>query len=237
MSVKAMSAVFDHSQSIGCTRLVLLAMADAAHESGMLNHYPRSQSLLAAKAKVNERTVRRAIEELKAMGELEVIDSGDGRKSSDYRILLPGLPNEGGQHALPARATDPASEGNTPTQVGQDAHPIIPSLPVLAPSLPLVAASPSAKAPREPRINELEARELTREAWARRKHPPGTKFIGVMRVVEGFLDVGRTRAELSAALVEVPAFTQHCIEYALSQQSKQGGQMSADEMAARWANA
>lgn len=86
------------------------------------------------------------------------------------------------------------------------------------------------------RPNEEASRELTKEAFGRRAHPPGVKFVGVAHVVEHFLDVGRTPAELSAALLVARAFTANSIEYALSEldKPKRGAQLSEAEIAASW---
>lgn len=91
MSVQATTAVWEHSESTGSARLLLLAMANEASSDGLLVAYKRSQSHLAARAKIAERSVRRLRDQLVALGELEVIYEGTGRQSSDYRIVLPGL--------------------------------------------------------------------------------------------------------------------------------------------------
>lgn len=88
-----------------------------------------------------------------------------------------------------------------------------------------------------PEVSTAEiARELTREAWKRRERPPGMSFIGVAKVVEGFLDAGRTPAELEWALVRAPAFTANCLEFTLNQKSKpkRGAQQTEAEIAAAW---
>lgn len=89
MSVELMGRVFEHSQATGAARLVLLAMADEASSQGELSAYRRSQSWIAKKCRSSERSVRRCIDDLVALGELQVLTLGDGRKSSDYLITLP----------------------------------------------------------------------------------------------------------------------------------------------------
>lgn len=136
MSTATSTAVFRHSASKGSARLVLLAMADEANDQGLLTAYRRSQSWLGKKANVDGTTVRRAIQQLVQLGELQVLAKGDGRDSSDYRILLPGLDNEGVQDAPPAPAVRPPTPGEVPPQGVQDAPPIIPLDPVTPVSTP-----------------------------------------------------------------------------------------------------
>ncbi len=80
MSIKVSEWVWAHSQSEGTARLVLLAIADHAHDDGR-DAWP-SQERLARKCRVSVRTVRRAVDELVALGELEV-DEYHGRPPSE----------------------------------------------------------------------------------------------------------------------------------------------------------
>jgi hypothetical protein len=134
MSTGCIAAVFRHSESKGCARLVMLAMADEANDEGWLTAYRRSQGWLAKKANVDRATVRRAIDTLVELGEVEVLATGDGRESSDYRLHLTGI--EGVQDAPPAGAGCPPRGRNVQPQGVQDAPPIIPFSPVLPQSLP-----------------------------------------------------------------------------------------------------
>lgn len=90
MSVAVMTAVFANSKSKGAARLVLLALADEAGSDGQVTAYRRSQSHLAQKCCLSVRGVRKAIDDLVALGELSVIAEGDGRKSADYLISVEG---------------------------------------------------------------------------------------------------------------------------------------------------
>lgn len=72
MSLRAVLAVFDHSESQLATRLVALALADHAHDDGS-NAYP-SVDTIARKARVNERTVRRGLRWLER--QLEIMATG-----------------------------------------------------------------------------------------------------------------------------------------------------------------
>lgn len=133
MSTAATTAVFRHSAAKGSARLVLLAMADEANDQGLLTAYRRSQSWLGRKANVDAGTVRRAIASLVELGEVRVLAKGDGRASSDYQLLLPGLEapdDEGVQPAPPAPAGCAPRPGDLPPQGVQPAPPIIPLHPV-----------------------------------------------------------------------------------------------------------
>lgn len=158
MSTEATTATFRYSASTGAARLVLLAMADEASSDGYITAYRRSQSWFASKANVDERTVRRAIDRLVELGEVEVLAVGTGRERSDYRIVLPGLGEgeppaprpepEGGRAARPARAHRPPREGTPPAPSPRSA-PVNPVDPPVAPpgQLALVPDQPPPAAP------------------------------------------------------------------------------------------
>lgn len=137
-----MTAVFSHSRSKGTTRLVLLALADTASDDGEVTAYARSQMILRRKANASKASVGRAIDALVELGELEVLRLGDGRRSTDYRIRLEALTAEGYQDEDPQPDAPGVPEcdptGSTvSTQGAQDEDPISPSLPAVAPSLPI----------------------------------------------------------------------------------------------------
>lgn len=107
MSVQASSWAWEHSESAGNTRLVLLAIADAADREGA-NAWP-SQDSIARMCRISVRTVRRCILELEELGELEVIIHGgpayrDDRRPNKYRLLKMQL-GTGGHPDPPSRPT------------------------------------------------------------------------------------------------------------------------------------
>jgi hypothetical protein len=71
MSIRVMTAVWDHAAVSGGDMLVLLAMADFAHDDGA-GVYPL-QSTLAAKARMSERNLRYCLEALEEKGYIERI--------------------------------------------------------------------------------------------------------------------------------------------------------------------
>lgn len=146
-----MAKVFARSKSEGAARLVLLALADVAADSGEVTAYKRSHSILASKANCAEGTVRRSIAKLVELGEVVVLDAGGGRKSASYAIVLDpeGVPDEG--------APDDGGGGavRAPTPRETRAHP--------APDVPPVSPSPSDPASSSP-IGEQESLVLEQQA-------------------------------------------------------------------------
>lgn len=89
MSSKAIVEAWNHSQAGGSELLLLLAIADNADpEDGMA--WPK-ESLLASKARVTERQVRRLLEALEQRGELEIwtyVRTGEAALRNAYRITV-----------------------------------------------------------------------------------------------------------------------------------------------------
>jgi len=87
MSIKIMDWVFENSKAQGIERLILLVIADHCNIDGE-NAFPRV-SVIARRANVSERTVRRRIADLVLLGELEVVQREGS--SNLYKIVIPGL--------------------------------------------------------------------------------------------------------------------------------------------------
>lgn len=88
MSVRCLTWVWDRSQAKGTDRLVLLALADSAGDTGSCYV---SMAELARKASVGVSTARRSIRTLEELGELKTTRGGlvgTTRRASSYRILL-----------------------------------------------------------------------------------------------------------------------------------------------------
>lgn len=83
MSIKIMDWVFEHSKSQGLERLILLVIADHCNSEGE-DAFPRI-SVIARRANVSERTVKRRLQDLVALGELEVVHRQG--TSSLYKIV------------------------------------------------------------------------------------------------------------------------------------------------------
>lgn len=89
MSLPVLTAVFAHSESTLAGRLVLLALADSAHDDGVTWI---DQDTIARKARVNASTVRRCLRDLEAEGEVETRKVQRGRRRiAVYRVLVPGV--------------------------------------------------------------------------------------------------------------------------------------------------
>jgi hypothetical protein len=92
VSIKATSWVWAHSKAEGIALLVLLAIADHAHQDGR-DAFP-GLTKLSTMCRCSERTVRRAISHLEGLGELKVdrykgaAPKGDkgGRRTNRYTI-------------------------------------------------------------------------------------------------------------------------------------------------------
>jgi DNA-binding Lrp family transcriptional regulator len=89
MSVRVLTKVLKYSQAMHDARLVLMVIADSAHDDGITWI---SQSTLAEKALVTEQTVRRVIRELEKTGEIQTRKAQRGRRRINvYRVSLPGV--------------------------------------------------------------------------------------------------------------------------------------------------
>lgn len=89
MSVRVIAIVLKQSEARMGARLVLLALADSAHDSGVTW---ASQEALAAKTLMHRGSVNRALKELEAAGEIEVRKAQRGKlRINVYRIALHGI--------------------------------------------------------------------------------------------------------------------------------------------------
>lgn len=132
MSIKVMSLVWEHSQHKGTELLLLLALADYAHDDGA-GIYP-SLATMAGKIRMSERNTRYTLRKLEEGGELVAV----GTRASgtvEYAIPIQGLgwagakiaprqnpvdrgarsAHEGGQ----ALAPDPSSDPQQPPGVNK----------------------------------------------------------------------------------------------------------------------
>lgn len=75
MSAEAISAVLHHSHAVGSTKMVLVGIAWHTSDNPELGCFP-SQQTLANYANVSVRQVRRAINDLIELGEIEVVKHG-----------------------------------------------------------------------------------------------------------------------------------------------------------------
>ncbi len=147
MSVGVMAWVWKHSQSKPVQRLVLLAIADCANDRGT-DAFPAA-STLAKKTGLSERGVRKAINDLQSIGELEVDYKAGPKGCNRYRVLMPDLAPHAGstRHHVPGTrhetTGDPAPRAPEPSLN----HP--PTEPSLEPSLSGALFEPQTKPPRK----------------------------------------------------------------------------------------
>lgn len=81
MSTVEMAAVLHHSQATGSNKLVLLGIAYHMGKDGLNGCWP-AQGTLAEYANISVRQVRRALDKLVELGELEVVVHGAWAKGS-----------------------------------------------------------------------------------------------------------------------------------------------------------
>jgi hypothetical protein len=87
-----MTRVWETSRTKGSVLLLMLAIADYAHDDGA-GAYP-SIKTLAKKTRMSEQNVMRLVDTAEKLGELS-IKRGRGRgNANDYTIILPGKPNK-----------------------------------------------------------------------------------------------------------------------------------------------
>lgn len=89
MSVTAIRSVLKYSEARLSARLVMLVLADAAHDDGVTW---LGQKEIGAKGRISQAEVHRSLKELAEEGELEQRKAQRGRRRINvYRIVLPGL--------------------------------------------------------------------------------------------------------------------------------------------------
>ena len=197
-----MGDVFARSRARGTARLVLLALADVAHDTGEVAAYRRSHRVLAAKANVAERSVTRAIAELVELGELVVVERGDGRRQSDYQIVVPA--DRG--------VTDCHPRGDTVVT------PIITSL-----SIPDVSTPPPAARGRADRPKPSpEARAVARAVWDQRQPKPATPFVAFPPIVDRLREAGWSDDAITAAAIAAPTLSTKALEVQLARGKARG---------------
>lgn len=118
MSIEVMTHVWKHSMHQSGALIVLLAMADHAHDDG--GGIFASVEMLGRKARLSGRQVQRVIHALLASKEIERVDFGGGRhQTNTYRILVPWVkgdissPFQKGDTHVAKRVTSATRKGDT----------------------------------------------------------------------------------------------------------------------------
>lgn len=110
MAIHIVSEVWEHSESTGSARLVLLALADNADRTTR-EAWPSVRDL-ARRTHASERSVQRALRELAVLGEIESVAAGGfPRRPTRYRVLKP----RSGRQAV----TPPDGRGDTDGSEGR----------------------------------------------------------------------------------------------------------------------
>lgn len=113
MSVQATTWVWEHSESRGTSRLVLLAIADAANREGKQSF--QSAASIARMTGASMRSVWRSIDELVDMGEL--LKAGKHGQYQTTVYELPGVPTGQGVKMARRAAGDTNGVPNAPVVV------------------------------------------------------------------------------------------------------------------------
>lgn len=151
MSVRVMAWVWENSQSEPMDRLVLLAIADCANDTGA-EAYP-SMATLTRKTGLHERSIQRGLKRLAALGELVVYPNAGPKACNRYRIKMtpgtesPPAERRGGTQP-PRQETTPAESRatpGTPPPTPRQSAALTPGTPPPEPSLnhPLTILEPS----------------------------------------------------------------------------------------------
>lgn len=117
MAISVSNWVWDHSRSRHAARLVLLALADCARETGVA--WP-SVAELKRKTGLGERAVQTALIDLAKLGELEIGYQQGPKGCNRYRLLMGRNPakSAGAQSLRGAKSADPQdSRGSESSQV------------------------------------------------------------------------------------------------------------------------
>jgi hypothetical protein len=182
MSVKVMGLVWERSRASGSDLLVLLAIADNAHDDGA-GAWP-SIDTLAFKTRLSRRNVQYVLKHLEALGELSV-ERGRGRKHvNSYAINVQAL------HLYPDREVQPSVADVQPgaekvqPSVGKGAIAIAPK-----PSRTIIEPSD------EPSVSTTRAHAYTRETHDA-IFDAILRFCGWQAPIANGALVGRAKAEL-----------------------------------------
>lgn len=129
MSVHVTSWVLRNSRATLGSRLVLLCLADYADDQGG-NCWP-SVGTIANETLLSVRQVQYALRHLEQLGEIGIDEKGGGRKSTRYRICMPGV-----------QKLHPSTNGRGAMDCTPEVQPTAPDPSVEPPKEQLLAAAP-----------------------------------------------------------------------------------------------
>lgn len=257
MSLKCQSWVYQYSEARGNERLILLAIADEANDDGT-NAYP-GIATIAHKARVNERTTMRCIASLERDGRLIVIRpdiKGRGHHNT-YVVVMrepafdtaPGTVEEKGDEVSPFPSEDPQEKGdkvspfnervtedrarvtehretprNTATPYLDGSRPIDPETQEQTPSV----------ASRPPEERRASAESVVQDWYNESVPAPVASFIGVVKLVERFLEAGYSVDQMARALREARCPTSPALLYVLRATPRQSVGDAGAEAARAW---
>lgn len=158
MSVRVIQSILNHSQSEGGARLVMIALADRADDTGLC--WPSVMDI-ARRSRLSRGQVFRHLKSLEEMGELKRVKAGGGGSTNTYQIEVdPSRRRDGGgsAHATGTRSAgatggvaparpEPSLNRHTPVEDCAQ-HPVYgDGGGVLVPPAPAIGTGRSAKSP------------------------------------------------------------------------------------------
>lgn len=220
MSIKVIQAVWDHSASKGNDRLILLAIADRADHDG--RGCWKGKERLAAMANCGRSTATDAIARLEelvgVLGVPELVVTRRAGKSSEYRVVLPGV---GGQDLAgpdPGRGPESGPPGGQ-TGARPVGSPSSRDTSIDPSSDPNPSAGSSAPAPSEPFGGDpikAKADEISRAFWERKDPKPLVPFVGIRKIVESALRAHWPPSTVAEGLDRCDAISRNSLERAMT---------------------
>lgn len=215
MSAEARAHAQRHSpvKSWAAQYLVHLTIADVVNDLHD-NEFWMTTTALANACNVGRATVGRALHALVAAGVLEVLEGGGGR----------GRPTRFRYHPEWRRtdATPPPAEEKLPQPEPVSEPSPTPKLPhhetTTASPRGSIGADTSIGNRKEPKLapSRAAAEEIVRSWWEAQTPRPVANFIGVVKLVERFLEAGHTGPAVARALTEAPTPTANALTFALN---------------------
>ncbi|MDX1545607.1 MAG: helix-turn-helix domain-containing protein [Rhodothermales bacterium] len=177
MSYQAVKYVLRHSRARGSARLVLVAIAEHADETGG-RAWPSTETL-AELANVSERMVRKNLRELESLGELTVHYKSGPHGCNLYTISLSAKPAEATTPGTVVPGTtgqDPEPQFREPgTTVPQDPEPQFPQT-TLEPSRTTLKKTSSAKSQKKKRPGKRPGKRPAKPSGDPDERPPLEPF-------------------------------------------------------------
>jgi DNA-binding transcriptional ArsR family regulator len=191
--------------------LVHLLVADVVNDLHR-NEFWMTVPAVAEACGVSGRTVQRALSDLVDAGVLEVVEDGGGRGAATRYRYHP-------EWRTPPRNGDTVAPNTAPERVTATPETVTPC-PERVTASHRNGDDTSIGNQREPKGSARQLAEtLVRSWWESTTPRPVVSFIGVVKLVERFLDAGHDEAAVARALAESPTPTANALTFALNRRS------------------